>query len=77
MNPLDKAPLTPLVENFKTNYGENWSEVTPQATLRWTPSDTQMAYFTASKGFKGGGFQNSAQRAMRGGTLSTRDRHQL
>ncbi len=64
LNPLDKAPLTPLVENFKTNYGEDWSEVTPQATLRWTPSDTQMAYFTASKGFKGGGFQNSASKAF-------------
>ncbi len=64
LNPLDKTPLTPLVENFATNYGENWSEVTPQATLRWTPSDTQMAYLTASKGFKGGGFQNNASKAF-------------
>lgn len=64
LNPLDKTPLTPLVENFATNYGESWSEVTPQATLRWTPSDTQMAYLTASKGFKGGGFQNNASKAF-------------
>lgn len=64
LNPLDKTPLTPLVEAFKTNYGESWSEVTPQATLRWTPSDTQMAYLTASKGFKGGGFQNNASKAF-------------
>ena len=64
LNPLDKAPLTPLVEAFKTNYGEEWTQVTPQATLRWTPSDTQMAYLTASKGFKGGGFQNNASKAF-------------
>ncbi len=63
-NPLDKAPLTPLVEAFKVNYGEEWSEVTPQATLRWTPNETQMAYLTASKGFKGGGFQNNASKAF-------------
>ncbi len=64
LNPLDKTPLTPLVENFATNYGESWTQVTPQATLRWTPSDTQMAYLTASKGFKGGGFQNNASKAF-------------
>jgi iron complex outermembrane receptor protein len=41
-------------------YSDSWHELTPQATLRWTPNDLNMAYVTVSKGFKGGGFQNDA-----------------
>lgn len=64
LNPNDTAPLTPLTTNFATAYGDSWKELTPQATLRWTPNDASMAYATISKGFKGGGFQNSASNAF-------------
>jgi iron complex outermembrane receptor protein len=64
LNPNDLAPLTPLTTNFATAYGDSWKELTPQATLRWTPDDRNMAYVTISKGFKGGGFQNSASNAF-------------
>lgn len=62
-NPLDKVPLTPLTENFITDYGKSWNDFTPQATLRWTPNDKTMAYATISRGFKGGGFLNNASKA--------------
>ena len=68
LNPNDTAPLTPLTTNFATAYGESWDELTPQATLRWTPDDANMAYFTLSKGFKGGGFQNNASNAFAAAT---------
>ena len=68
LRPNDPAPLTPLTTNFATAYGESWDEVTPQATLRWTPDDLNMAYLTVSKGFKGGGFQNSASNAFAAAT---------
>ena len=64
LNPLDTAPLTPLTTNFGTPYGKSWSKLTPQATLRWTPDDLNMAYATVSVGFKGGGFQNDASNAV-------------
>ncbi|MFZ4601961.1 MAG: TonB-dependent receptor [Caulobacterales bacterium] len=63
-NPADAAPLTPLAVNFKTPYGKQWSETTPQVTLRWTPNDDMMVYGTVSRGFKGGGFQNNAPNAF-------------
>ena len=68
LNPNDTAPLTPLTTNFSTPYGEKWSKVTPQATLRWTPTDDMMAYATLSVGFKGGGFQNSSSNAFAAAT---------
>ncbi|WP_309644978.1 TonB-dependent receptor domain-containing protein [Phenylobacterium sp.] len=68
LNPADTAPLTPLTVNFATPYSESWKELTPQATLRWTPDDSNMAYATVSKGFKGGGFQNSASNAFAAAT---------
>jgi iron complex outermembrane receptor protein len=68
LNPNDTAPLTPLTTNFATAYGDSWKELTPQATLRWTPDDQNMAYLTVSRGFKGGGFQNSASNAFAAAT---------
>jgi len=68
LNPNDTAPLTPLTTNFATAYGDSWKELTPQATLRWTPNDANMAYATVSKGFKGGGFQNNASNAFAAAT---------
>lgn len=68
LNPADTAPLTPLTVNFATPYEESWKELTPQATLRWTPDDLNMVYATVSKGFKGGGFQNNASNAFAAAT---------
>ncbi len=67
-NPVDLAPLTPLTINFNTPYGKSWSAWTPQATLSWTPNDAMMAYATISRGFKGGGFQNNASKAVAANT---------
>ena len=67
-NPADLAPLTPLTINFNTPYGKSWSAWTPQATLSWTPNNTMMAYATISRGFKGGGFQNNASKAVAANT---------
>src|SRR5258705_11028858 len=50
---LPISPLTPLsVLAFSTPYGKNWSRVTPQATLTFTPTDEFMAYATVSWGVK-------------------------
>ncbi len=67
-NPLDKTPLTPLTENFTAPYSKSWNDFTPQATLRWTPSDAMMAYATISRGFKGGGFLNNASKGVAAST---------
>ncbi len=67
-NPADTAPLTPLTVNFNTPYGKFWSDTTPQVTLSWIPSDNMLAYATYSKGFKGGGFQNNASKAVAANT---------
>jgi len=44
---------------YTTNYGEKWTEVTPQATLEWTITPEMFAYATYSEGFKGGGFDDT------------------
>lgn len=67
-HPNDLAPLTPLTTNFSTPYSHSWSKLTPQAILKWTPSDTVMLYGTISEGFKGGGFQNDASNGFAAAT---------
>jgi iron complex outermembrane receptor protein len=67
-HPADLAPLTPLTTNFTANYGASWNDWTPQATLTWKPSLNMMAYATISRGFKGGGFQNSASNGFAAAT---------
>lgn len=62
-HPLDPTPLTPLTVSFVAPYGKSWNSFTPQATLRWTPSTSTLAYATISRGFKGGGFLNNASKA--------------
>ena len=44
---------------YKTNYGEKWTQVTPQATLEWTITPEIFTYLTYSEGFKGGGFDDT------------------
>ena len=68
-NPDDAVALTPLAptfaegESFTTDYGDAWSEVTPQATLEFTPSEDVFLYFTYSRGYKGGGFEDDPANA--------------
>ncbi|WP_417450326.1 TonB-dependent receptor [Kordiimonas sp.] len=67
-NPDDPVSLTPIVgllegESFTTDYGESWSEVTPQAILEFTPTTDIMLYASAAKGYKGGGFEDTPANA--------------
>jgi len=45
--------------NYSTPYSASWDAVTPQAILRYTPTDNIMTYVSVGKGFKGGGFENN------------------
>ncbi len=64
-NPGDTVPLTPLgatfVEGggFTTDYGDDWSKVTPQAILEWQATDTLFLYASIADGFKGGGYEDT------------------
>ncbi len=44
---------------YTTNYGEKWTQLTPQATLDWKVNDDLFMYATYSEGFKGGGFDDT------------------
>jgi iron complex outermembrane recepter protein len=64
-NPNDAAALTPLLAayaqgtGYATDYGKEWSKVTPQAILEFTQSDNLFMYASVAKGFKGGGFDDT------------------
>jgi iron complex outermembrane receptor protein len=63
-SPNDTVALTPLSPiypeggGFTTDYGQDWSEVTPQVTLEYAPNEDVFAYLTWSRGYKGGGFED-------------------
>lgn len=63
-NPTDQVALTPLAatylegQSFTTDYGRDWSEVTPQITAEYTPNEDFLLYATWSRGYKGGGFED-------------------
>jgi iron complex outermembrane receptor protein len=46
-------------DSFTTPYGRKWNETTPQAILEWKQSEALFMYATISKGFKGGGFDDT------------------
>jgi iron complex outermembrane receptor protein len=58
-NPDDTAPLTPLQRPFLTDYGDSWSEFTPQAIIEFQPSEQWYWYGSISTGFKGGGYEDT------------------
>lgn len=71
-NPNDAAALTPLLAfnpalgtgyrqgtGYQTDYGKDWSKVTPQAILEFAQSDNLFMYASVAKGFKGGGFDDT------------------
>ncbi|WP_416908079.1 MAG: TonB-dependent receptor [Polymorphobacter sp.] len=68
-NPNDTVALTPLAPNFTTgtgyttDYGESWSEITPQVTAEFKPNDDILLYATFSTGYKGGGFEDDPANA--------------
>lgn len=68
-NPNDTVALTPLASNFTTgtgyttDYGESWSEITPQVTAEFKPNDDILLYATFSTGYKGGGFEDDPANA--------------
>ncbi len=63
-NPMDPTPAAPLITPFTdVPYSTVSSEVTPQATIEFEPSDNVLAYFTYSKGYKGGGFEDTPANA--------------
>ncbi|MFC5342846.1 TonB-dependent receptor [Brevundimonas staleyi] len=63
--PNDLVGISPLDSSIRpgggytADYGASWSEVTPQATLEYTPSDDILIYATIAKGYKGGGFEDT------------------
>jgi len=64
-NPADTKGLTPLGAAYAAGtgytqaYGKTWSKMTPQVTLDFKPSQDLFLYATVSKGFKGGGFDDT------------------
>lgn len=63
-NPNDPVAATPLAPGFAegtgytANYGDKWSEITPQVTAEFKPNDNMLFYATYSTGYKGGGFED-------------------
>ncbi|MEA1015350.1 TonB-dependent receptor [Sphingosinicella sp. LY1275] len=69
-NPGGTVPLTPLGaglargESFTAAYSDKWGQLTPQATLEFTPNDAMLFYATYSTGYKGGGFEDTPANAV-------------
>ncbi|WP_162846129.1 TonB-dependent receptor [Seongchinamella sediminis] len=65
-NPPDGVPAVPLVTSpgYDVSYSEEWSELTPQLTLEYTPFDDLLTYVSATRGFKGGGFEDTPPNAV-------------
>ncbi|MBB6229404.1 iron complex outermembrane receptor protein [Polymorphobacter multimanifer] len=68
-NPNDAVALTPLAATFPqgggftTDYGQSWSQWTPQVTAEFKPTDDLLFYATYSTGYKGGGFEDDPANA--------------
>lgn len=50
----------PLAANYDVHASKSWNAFTPKAALEWQITDDAMTYFSASRGFKSGGFQGIA-----------------
>ncbi|WP_417484340.1 TonB-dependent receptor [Maricaulis salignorans] len=69
-NPGGTVPLTPLAggltqgQSFSAAYSDDWNEITPQVTVEYRPNDDLMFYATWSRGYKGGGFEDTPSNAI-------------
>lgn len=69
-NPNDLVPETPLGSQYLEGtgyvqrYGRTWSELTPQVTAEFKPSNDVLLYATYSTGYKGGGFEDDPANAI-------------
>jgi iron complex outermembrane receptor protein len=50
----------PLAEEYAVEADENWSAFTPKLAMSYQINDDAMAYVSAARGFKSGGFQGTA-----------------
>jgi iron complex outermembrane receptor protein len=50
------ATLNTTTGNWQRSIGANWSAVTGEADIDWTPDPSTLAYFRYSRGYKSGGF---------------------
>lgn len=68
-NPGGVVPLSPMGpglaagQSFSANYGNDWSQMTAQATVEYTPTDDLLFYLTYSTGYKGGGYEDTPANA--------------
>ncbi|WP_411820886.1 TonB-dependent receptor [Hyphococcus formosus] len=53
----------PVQGEYQVSTDDKWSEFTPKVTLDWRFADGKIAYLSAAKGFKGGGWQGGAANA--------------
>lgn len=53
------SSLRIIAESFTVNPSDDWNDFSPMVSLQYRPSDETMIFFTASKGFKSGGFAGS------------------
>jgi iron complex outermembrane recepter protein len=51
-----QAPVLPVPAPFVISTSRSYSDVTPKFGLNYTPTDALLAYASATKGFKSGGF---------------------
>ena len=61
--PGDFLPVAPMSADFSIRVSDSWTEFTPKASLEWRFGEGKMAYISAAKGFKGGGWQGVAANA--------------
>ena len=51
------APLGPAEDQFDIQTEDDWSELTPKFAAEWRATENVFAYASATRGFKGGGWQ--------------------
>ncbi len=54
---------SPLLSPYNISVAKDWAEFTPKVSLDWKMAPGKMLYASASKGFKGGGWQGAAANA--------------
>lgn len=58
--PGDFLAVAPIYADYSINVSDSWTEFTPKASIEWRFDEDVMAYISAAKGFKGGGWQGVA-----------------